>query len=86
MTVSNSELQLEFPEFEQEIKHLIEYDNHFHSLINQYHQLNQEIMLYQQGMDANCETSASYLAKKLREQVKLIANLRFMLKKVNMPA
>jgi len=86
MTVSKSELQLEFPEFEQEIKHLAEYDNHFHGLVNQYHQLNQEIIRYQQEMNGNSETSAGSLTKKKRQQLKLVANLRFMLKKVNMPA
>ncbi|MGV2873201.1 YdcH family protein [Colwellia sp. E150_009] len=83
MIIEKHDLHHEFPEFEAEIHHLKMNDNHFARIFNDYHEVNQEIVRIEQGVE---NTSDEYLEQKKKERLQFKDELFVMLKKAELPA
>ncbi len=77
------DLHHEFPEFEQEIRHLKMSDAHFSRLFKEYHELDQEVHRIEVGVET---TSDEYLETKKLARLHLKDELFNMLKKTQIPA
>lgn len=78
MTLEKHDLHHEFPEFNDEIRHLKMNNNYFARLFKQYHELDQEVHRIEQGVE---NTSDEYLDTKKKERLHLKDELFVMLKK-----
>ena len=83
MTIQKHDLHHEFPEFNEEIHYLKMNDNHFSRLFTEYHEINQEVLRIEQGIE---NTSDDYIEMKKKQRLKLKDQLFVMLKKVELPA
>ena len=83
MTIQKHDLHHEFPEFNDEIHYLKMNDNHFSRLFTEYHEINQEVLRIEQGIE---NTSDDYIEMKKKQRLKLKDQLFVMLKKVELPA
>ncbi len=77
------DLHHEFPEFEQEIRHLKMSDAHFARLFKEYHELDQEVHRIEVGVES---TADEYLEKQKLARLHLKDELFAMLKKAQIPA
>lgn len=77
------DLHHEFPEFNDEIHHLKMNDNHFVRLFKDYHEVNQEVVRIEQGIE---NTSDEYIEQRKKQRLKLKDELFVMLKKVDLSA
>lgn len=78
MTLEKHDLHHEFPEFNDEIRHLKMNDTHFARLFKDYHELDREVHRIEQGVE---NTSDEYLESKKKERLHLKDELFVMLKK-----
>lgn len=83
MTLEKHDLHHEFPEFNDEIHYLKMNDNHFSRLFTEYHEINQEVLRIEQGIE---NTSDDYIEMKKKHRLRLKDQLFVMLKKVELPA
>ena len=51
MTIQKHDLHHEFPEFNDEIHHLKMNDKHFSHLFTEYHEINQEVLRIEKGIE-----------------------------------
>mmetsp|Transcript_18725 Transcript_18725/g.18034 ORF Transcript_18725/g.18034 Transcript_18725/m.18034 type:complete len:84 (+) Transcript_18725:44-295(+) len=82
MTIQKHDLHHEFPEFNDEIHYLKMNDKHFSRLFTEYHEINQEVLRIEKGIE---NTSDDYIEMKKKQRLKLKDELFVMLKKVELP-
>ncbi|MCW8832740.1 MAG: DUF465 domain-containing protein [Colwellia sp.] len=83
MALEKHDLHHEFPEFNDEIHHLKMNDNHFVRLFKDYHEVNQEVLRIEHGVE---NTSDEYIEQRKKQRLKLKDELFIMLKKVDLSA
>ncbi|PHR80313.1 MAG: GTP-binding protein [Colwellia sp.] len=83
MTIEKHDLHHEFPEFNDEIRHLKMNDNHFFRLFTEYHETDHEVHRIELGVE---NTSDEYIEKRKKQRLRLKDELFVMLKKVKLPA
>jgi len=77
MILEKHDLHCEFPEFNDEIHHLKINNAHFSKLFKEYHEVNQEVVRIEQGVE---NTSDTYLEQLKLKRLNLKDNLFIMLK------
>jgi uncharacterized protein YdcH (DUF465 family) len=77
MILAKHDLHSEFPEFNDEIHHLKINNAHFSRLFKDYHDVNQEVVRIEQGLE---NTSDAYLEQLKLKRLGLKDNLFVMLK------
>ena len=81
--IEKHDLHHEFPEFEQQIRHLKMSDGHFARLFKDYHELDQEVHRIETGAEP---TSDEYLEQQKLTRLHLKDQLFAMLKNAQLPA
>ncbi|MBN8530242.1 MAG: DUF465 domain-containing protein [Alphaproteobacteria bacterium] len=64
MTLESHDLHHEFPEMHEKIHEMKMKDNHFRRLFDDYHVLNQEVQLIEEGVRASSDENLETLKKK----------------------
>lgn len=83
MTLQKHDLHHEFPEYSKEIHHLKMTNNHFAKLFKEYHELNNEVVKIEQGVE---NTSDEYLDQQKIKRLSLKDALFALIKKEQVSA